>query len=340
MIDVRRLAHATLTTPDLDRQVAYYTEVIGLTLLDRGARHAVLASKQGLEAIALDPGPRNALAQLAFQVAPGRDLADVAGALSEHGIKSERRSDISPALLMRSFSEIPMIPISKFSPSIAFPPRIQRQSGSCPSSSVTWPIVCATCRPWSSSIPMCWGFASPTGLTIVSPSYAAGRTITASISCTTTCRSCITSHSRSRIGRRIQRACEWLAKNGILLVWGPGRHIIGHNIAIYHRNADKVRVEFFCEMDQMKDEALGYFDSAPVAPGPAQRPKVWGPDTLRNYWDLAPSASSAATRPSNEEGPGAPILIKGEFQTPPCIRAAPAVFRCICQSCARRRALP
>jgi len=41
----------------------------------------------------------------------------------------------------------------------------------------------------------------------------------------------------------IQRACEWLAKNNIHLVWGPGRHIIGHNIAIYHRNADKVRVE-------------------------------------------------------------------------------------------------
>ena len=48
MIDVCRLAHATLTTPDLERQVAYYSEVIGLTLLDRGARYAVLASKQGL----------------------------------------------------------------------------------------------------------------------------------------------------------------------------------------------------------------------------------------------------------------------------------------------------
>ena len=35
MIEVRRLGHATLTTPDLDRQVAYYTEVVGLTLLER-----------------------------------------------------------------------------------------------------------------------------------------------------------------------------------------------------------------------------------------------------------------------------------------------------------------
>jgi len=82
----------------------------------------------------------------------------------------------------------------------------------------------------------------------------------------------------------IQRACEWLAKNNIHLVWGPGRHIIGHNVAIYHRNADKVRVEFFCEMDLMKDEALGYFDPRPWHQDRPQRPKVWGPDTLRNYW--------------------------------------------------------
>src|SRR5437763_15204050 len=98
MIDACRLGHPPLPTPDLDRQVAYYTEVVGLTLLDRGAKHAVLASKQGLEAIALEPGPPNALARLAFQVAPGTDLAELARTLSEHGVKSERRSNISPGV--------------------------------------------------------------------------------------------------------------------------------------------------------------------------------------------------------------------------------------------------
>ena len=48
MIAVRRLGHATLTTPDLERQVAYYTEVVGLTLLARDKNRAILASKQGL----------------------------------------------------------------------------------------------------------------------------------------------------------------------------------------------------------------------------------------------------------------------------------------------------
>ena len=71
MIEVCRLGHATLTTPDLDRQVAYYTAVVGLTLVERDAKRAFLASKQGLEAIALEPGPPNALSRLAFQVTPG-----------------------------------------------------------------------------------------------------------------------------------------------------------------------------------------------------------------------------------------------------------------------------
>ena len=82
----------------------------------------------------------------------------------------------------------------------------------------------------------------------------------------------------------IHRANDFLARNGIPLVWGPGRHIIGHNVAAYHRNPDDVRVELFCEMDQMKDEALGYFDPRPWHQDRPQRPKTWPKETLRNYW--------------------------------------------------------
>src|SRR2546423_4263692 len=98
MIQVRRLAHATLTTPDLERQIAYFTDVIGLALLARDGKRALFASKQGLEAIALEPGPGNALARLAFQVAPGSDLNELARTLDKHGLKTERRTDISPGV--------------------------------------------------------------------------------------------------------------------------------------------------------------------------------------------------------------------------------------------------
>ena len=64
MISVKRLGHATLTSPDIERQIAYYTEVIGLTLVERGKDRAYLASRLGLEAVALEPGRINALGAL------------------------------------------------------------------------------------------------------------------------------------------------------------------------------------------------------------------------------------------------------------------------------------
>ena len=56
MLHVKRLAHATLKTPDLEKQVDYYTTVLGLTLLERDARRAVLATNSGLEAVVLERG--------------------------------------------------------------------------------------------------------------------------------------------------------------------------------------------------------------------------------------------------------------------------------------------
>jgi catechol 2,3-dioxygenase-like lactoylglutathione lyase family enzyme len=98
VICVKRLGHATLTTPDIERQIAYYTEVIGLTLVERSKDRAYLACKLGLEAVALELGGGNALSRLAFQVAPDSDLGEIERALSKDGVKSERRRGISPGV--------------------------------------------------------------------------------------------------------------------------------------------------------------------------------------------------------------------------------------------------
>jgi catechol 2,3-dioxygenase-like lactoylglutathione lyase family enzyme len=82
----------------------------------------------------------------------------------------------------------------------------------------------------------------------------------------------------------IRKATDFLALNKIHLVWGPGRHVIGHNVATYHRNSDLTRVEIFTEMDQMKDEELGYWDPRPWHQERPLYPKTHGKETLRNYW--------------------------------------------------------
>jgi len=284
MIDVRRLGHATLTTPDLDRQIAYYTEVVGLTPVERSAKRAVLASRQGLEAIVLEPGAANALARLAFQVAPGSDLKELARELDKHGIKSERRSGISPGVAEAIVFRDPKDTLIEVFADYVFAKEDRGLAGIMP---IKLGHVAYRVKDVQQVVQFYTGVLGFRVSDWRDSTFAFLR--------------CGPDHHTVNFvideepqlhhiafevkdWAEIQRACEWLAKNDIRLVWGPGRHIIGHNIAIYHRNADKVRVEFFCEMDQMKDEALGYFDPRPWHQDHPQRPKVWGPDTLRNYW--------------------------------------------------------
>src|ERR1700731_19343 len=73
MIQGRRLGHPTFSTPDLDGQVSYYSDVLGLRVIERGKDRAFLACRSGLEAIALERGEAVALQRLSFQVAPGSD---------------------------------------------------------------------------------------------------------------------------------------------------------------------------------------------------------------------------------------------------------------------------
>ena len=68
MIKASRIGHATFATPDLDRAIAYYTEVNGLTLNSRDKARAFLASKTGLLTIALEQGNEAGLLRLSFEV--------------------------------------------------------------------------------------------------------------------------------------------------------------------------------------------------------------------------------------------------------------------------------
>jgi Glyoxalase/Bleomycin resistance protein/Dioxygenase superfamily len=87
----------------------------------------------------------------------------------------------------------------------------------------------------------------------------------------------------------MQSACDFLSKNGYKILWGPGRHGIGHNLFTYHRGPNGLITELFAELDQMKDESLGYFDPKPWHRDYPQRPKTWPktPDAA-NLWGPMP----------------------------------------------------
>jgi hypothetical protein len=72
---------------------------------------------------------------------------------------------------------------------------------------------------------------------------------------------------------QIQNACELFGQKSIPIIWGPLRHGPGHNVSTYHHNPDKHVVEFYIELDQMKDEELGYFEPRTLASRHATAPE-------------------------------------------------------------------
>jgi catechol 2,3-dioxygenase-like lactoylglutathione lyase family enzyme len=284
MIQVKRLAHATFNTPDLERIVDYWTRIIGLTLVDRDKTRAVLATKYGEEAIAVEAGDNGALSRAAFQVTPGTELADLQKDLSQHGVKSEVRSDISPGVARAIVFSDPKGTMVEVFSDYRHSGRDTAEQGIMPLKFGHLAYRCLDPVKVTSFYTDILGFKVSDWMGDRFSFLRCGRdhhTVN------------FARYEQERLHHmafevsdmaEVQRSCDFLARNGIELVWGPIRHIVGHNIAAYHRNPDDQRVEIFAEMDMMRDEALGYFEPRPWHEDFPQRPKVWPADTLRAYW--------------------------------------------------------
>jgi catechol-2,3-dioxygenase len=70
---------------------------------------------------------------------------------------------------------------------------------------------------------------------------------------------------------------DFLAAQGVDIIWGPGRHGPGNNLFFFVLDPDGNRVEFSCEMEQFHDETMTY------------TPRIWeaDPHTV-NLWGPGP----------------------------------------------------
>jgi catechol 2,3-dioxygenase-like lactoylglutathione lyase family enzyme len=284
MINILRVGHATFTTPDLERQVAYYSDVLGLIVTERDKNRAFLATRTGYEVIALERGDAATLTRLSFQVAPDADFAAYARELSGHGIKSEQRNGISPgAARALTFTDVKGTVLELYSDyTFAKDDGAQTAISPLKLGHVAHRVddVQKTVKFYTDVL----GFR-------VSDWHG---DYFAFLRCGTDHHTVNFVHNEKpqlhhiafevRDWSELHRSSDFLARKGVHLVWGPQRHIIGHNIAAYHRDPDYIRVELYCEMDQMSNEALGYFDPRPWHQDRPQVPKVWPDDTLRSYW--------------------------------------------------------
>jgi len=282
MIQARRLGYAVLSAPDIGRQVAYFSEILGLRLIDRGATRAVLATPQGIECLVLESGAATALTGLAFQVAPTTDLDQACRTLGAAGLAAALRPGRTPGIdRILAFEDPGGIEIELFTQlrgvaglgagggigplkighiarmvpdTAAFTAFYETMLGFRRSDWSGDSMMFMRCGPDHHTVNFFQGAARLNHIAFEVKDWS-----------------------------ELARAADLLRGRGLPLDWGPARHHIGHNMACYHSNADGVRIELYCEMDRMLDEELGFWDPRPWHEDRVQRPKEWAAPP-RNAW--------------------------------------------------------
>ena len=288
MIRPRRIGHATFETTDLDRAIDYYTQVMGLVLHAREKNRAFLMSKIGILSVELELAAKSRLKKLSFEVPADSDFAGVAKFLSGEGIRSDLKSDSVPGVgKLLAFDDPKGTTIELFSEWSFLGKHLQHYG--------VGPLKLGHCA---------YAVADPKA---VADFYVKilGFKVSDWIEDFFVFLRCGVDHHTVNFVRgplqqmhhiafelkdfaHMQNACELFNQRKIEINWGPVRHGPGHNVAIYHRNADDQIVEFYIELDQMKDEDLGYFDPKPWHHDQPQRPKVWNRNHSGNLWGPLP----------------------------------------------------
>jgi catechol 2,3-dioxygenase-like lactoylglutathione lyase family enzyme len=288
MIKTGRIGHATFETPDLDKAIAHYTQVVGLVLTAREKDRAFLASRLGMLAVTLEKAPRARCSRLSFEIAPTIELADAARMLEAEGIRSERRNDTAPGVSeVLSFADPKGTAIDLFTQWKPLAP-VSDPVGTGVLKLGHLAFVVDDPKPIAEFYQRVLGFRVSDWIEdwFVFLRCNADHHVVNFIRGPKT----RMHHFAFEVKdfSQLQHGCEILGNRGIPISWGPVRLGPGHNVAIFHRNADDQMIEFYAELDQMKDEDLGYFDPRPWHRDQPQRPKVWTGAT-RYMWGPPPT---------------------------------------------------
>jgi len=275
VIQVHRIGHITLQTPDIERQLDYFTSIGGLIECGREKDRAFLASKLGALTVALERGGQQKCTRLSFEVAPDMDFAAAERFLAGNGVACECRSDpipgVSTMLTLIDPIGIAIDLFPQWTPlALGHDPggvgvlKLGHVAHLVPDPKKMAEFYCQILGFRVSDWIEDWFVFLRCGSDHHTVNFLTGpRTIMHHMA------------YELKDWAHVQQACELFGQKRIPIIWGPGRHTAGHNIFTYHRNPDDQIVEMFTELDQMRDETLGYFEPRPWHRDHPQRPKVW-----------------------------------------------------------------
>lgn len=281
------IAHAVFNTPDIERSAEYYISVMGLSETAREADAVYLGCREDNYSIKLQAGEARCTT-VAFQAEPGADLGDLAKKAEAGGYVVSRKSHNSPGvtdLLVIEGPEEITVEVAAAAPPAN--PRGPSGRGIQPNRLGHVAFNVLEPRKAVDFFVKILGFRESDWM---GDFFAFLR--------------CNKDHHTINLLRghsqkmhhiafetsgwdQIKESSDILSELGYPLIWGPGRHGIGHNIFTYHLTPDGQIMELYAELDQMLDEKLGYFDPRPWHKDRPQRPKVWQPGIdASNQWGI------------------------------------------------------
>jgi catechol 2,3-dioxygenase-like lactoylglutathione lyase family enzyme len=277
---IAKLAHATFETPDIVRLTDYYADILGLALIDRTADFAAFACTGDATSVILTPGAAPRCTTLTFETAT--EPAVLLAELGKAGVKATQASDVeSVAGQSVAFEDINGVKVRLIAPrtphgakaAVGIAPRkIGHVAFKVADVQATVKFYCDVLgfrvSDWMGDF-FAFLRCGPDHHTV---NFLAGQPGMHHIA------------FEASGWDHIRSSSDDLARRGIPIIWGPGRHAIGHNIFTYHRNADSQIMELYTDLDQMSSEDLGYFDPRPWHEDKPQRPKVWDPNVKSNVW--------------------------------------------------------
>jgi catechol 2,3-dioxygenase-like lactoylglutathione lyase family enzyme len=288
MIRVHKIAHATYETPDLDQQAEYFTDILGLTLVAKEKDTAYLASTVDHHSVVLRRGQKASCVALAFQIPPDADLDAFEKQVAAHQVKTQRKKDPEPSVSdMVTFADPKGTTMQVFKRD-AFTHQKFTRKGIVPFKLGHVAFHVTDVKHVTKFYCDVLGFRESDWMADFFSFLRCGPDHhTINLMETGSNRHFHTAFEL-RDWAHMQQACDFLSLNGYKLLWGPGRHGIGHNLFAYHRAPNGLITETFAELDRMNEE-LGYFEPRPWHRDSPQRPKVWEKDpSASNLWGVLP----------------------------------------------------
>ena len=289
MICVSKIAHAAYETPDLPQQAEYYTEIIGLTLAAQ-EKDAVISPRRSITtpSCCARVRRRNAPAS-AFRIPPSADLDAFEKQVAGHGIATERRKDPEPSIKDMLVFADPKGTVMEVFKRDAFSHQKFQSKGIVPYKLGHVAFHVTDVKRVTKFYCDVLGFRESDWMGDFFSFLRCGPDHhTINLMETGSNRHFHTAFEL-RDWAHLQQACDLLSLRGYKLIWGPGRHGIGHNLFAYHRAPNGLITETFAELDRMNEE-LGYFEPRPWHRDNPQRPKVWAKDpSAANLWGILPS---------------------------------------------------